>query len=156
MALAEILTEASSSQVVESLSKVHQFARAGRLRTAMEEAFHALQFAPTYLPLHLTIGDLLFQENRVPEAVLKYTIIAGSYSARGEAHRAIAVLRKVSDLSPLDMESRNRLIDLMIERGDTDETVQEFTRLAEAYYSLADLVTAPKTHNRALRYSPQS
>lgn len=155
MALAEILTEASSSQVVESLSKVHQFARAGRLRTAMEEAFHALQFAPTYLPLHLTIGDLLFQENRVPEAVLKYTIIAESYSARGEALRAIAVLRKVSELSPLDMEARNRLIDLMMERGETEETIQEFTRLAEAYYSLADLVTARKTYTRALRYAQQ-
>ena len=155
MALAEILTEASSSQVVESLSKVHQFARGGRLRTAMEEAFHALQFAPTYLPLHLTIGDLLFQENRVPEAVLKYTIIAESYSARGEALRAIAVLRKVSELSPLDMEARNRLIDLMMERGETEETIQEFTRLAEAYYSLADLVTARKTYTRALRYAQQ-
>jgi tetratricopeptide (TPR) repeat protein len=155
MALAEILTEASSSQVVESLSKVHDLARAGKLRTAMEEAFHALQYAPTYLPLHITIGDLLFQENRVPEAVLKYTVIAESYSARGEAHRAIAVLRKVSDLSPLDMEARNRLIDLMIERGDTDETVEEFTRLAEAYYGLADLVTARKTYTRALRYAQQ-
>ena len=155
MALAEILTEASSSQVVESLSKVHELARAGRLRTAMEEAYHALQYAPTYLPLHITIGDLLFQENRVPEAVLKYTIIAASYSARGEAHRAIAVLRKVSELSPLDMEARNHLIDLMIERGDTEETLQEFTRLAEAYYSLADLVTARKTYTRALRYAQQ-
>jgi tetratricopeptide (TPR) repeat protein len=155
MALAEILTEASSSQVVESLSKVHQLARAGRLRTAMEEAYYALKFAPTYLPLHITIGDLLFQENRVPEAVLKYTVVAESYSARGEAHRAIAVLRKVSDLSPLDMESRNRLIDLMIERGETEATINEFVRLGEAYYSLADLVTARNTYTRALRYAQQ-
>ena len=155
MALAEILTEASSGQVVESLSRVHQLARAGKLRTAMEEAFHALQFAPTYLPLHITIGDLLFQENRVSEAVLKYTVVAESYSARGEAHRAIGVLRKVSELSPLDMEARNHLIDLMIERGETSETMQEFTRLAEAYYSLADLVLARKTYTRALRYAQQ-
>jgi tetratricopeptide (TPR) repeat protein len=53
------------------------------------------------------------------------------------------------------MEARNRLIDLMMERGETEETIQEFTRLAEAYYSLADLVTARKTYTRALRYAQQ-
>ena len=153
--LAEILTEASSSQVVESLAKINQLARTGKLRSAMEEAFHALQFAPTYLPLHITIGDLLLQEGRVPEAVLKYTIVAESYSSRGEAHRAISVLRKVSEFSPLDMEARNRLITLMMERGDTEETIHEFIRLAEAYYSLADLATARLTYTRALRYAQQ-
>jgi tetratricopeptide (TPR) repeat protein len=155
MPLSDILTEASSNQVVESLTRINQLARDGMLRTAMEEAFHALQSAPTYLPLHITIGDLLLQENRLPEAVLKYTVVAESYSSRGEAQRAIAVLRKASEFSPLDMEARNRLIQLMMERGDTEETMQEYIRLAEAYYNMADLVTARKTYTNALRYAQQ-
>ncbi len=64
MPLAEMLTEATSGQLVESLAKVNQLARANKLLTAMEEAYYALKFAPTYLPLHICIGDLLVQENR--------------------------------------------------------------------------------------------
>lgn len=154
--LAEMLTEASSSQVVESLTKVHDLARSGKLRTAMEEAFYALKYAPTYLPLHITIGDLLFQEDRIQEAVHKYTVVAESYSIRGEANRAISMLRRVAELSPMDMEARNQLIDLMMARGQTEETLKEFLKLAETYYSLADLAMARKTYTRALRYAQQA
>ncbi len=154
--LAEMLTEASSNQVVESLSKVNNLARTGHLRTAMEEAYYALKFAPTYLPLHICIGDLLLQDNHIAEAVHKFTVVAESYSVRGEANRAIALLKRVSDLAPMDMEPRNHLIDLMMERGQVEETVHEFLKLAEVYYSQADLGMARKTYTRALRYAQQA
>jgi Flp pilus assembly protein TadD len=57
--LAEVVIQAQSSQVLDAISQINQLARKGRLRSAMEEAFHALQTAPTYLPLHSLIGDLL-------------------------------------------------------------------------------------------------
>jgi tetratricopeptide (TPR) repeat protein len=154
--LAEMLTEASSSQVVESLAKVHNLARDGKLVTAMEEAYYALNFAPTYLPLHITIGDLLLQAERIPDAVTKFSVVAESYSVRGEANRSINILKRVSALAPMNMEARNRLIDLMMERGETEETIKEFLKLAETYYSLADLAMARKTYTRALRYAQQA
>jgi tetratricopeptide (TPR) repeat protein len=154
--LAEMLTEAGSSQVVESLARVNQLARENKLRTAMEEAFYAITFAPTYLPLHSCIGDLLVQENRINEAVQKYIVVARNYNVRGEANRAIVLLKRVSELAPMDMEARNNLIDLMIARGHTEETINEFLKLAETYYSLADLSMAHKTYSRALRYAQQA
>ncbi len=154
--LAEMLTQSSSSQVVESLARVNDLARAGKLRTATEEAFYAIKFAPTYLPLHICIGDLLLQEKRTTEAVEKFRTVAESYSVRGEAHRAIGMFRRVSELAPLNMDARNRLIDLMMAGGQTEETVGEFLKLAEVYYSLADLPTARKTYTRALRYAQQA
>jgi tetratricopeptide (TPR) repeat protein len=154
--LAEMLTEATSSQLVESLSKVNQLARSNKLLTAMEEAYYALKFAPTYLPLHICIGDLLVQENRIPEAVLKYSIVAKSYSVRGETNRAISLLKRVSELNPIDIEARNNLIDLLIVRGKAQETILEFIRLAETYNNLADLAMARKTYSRAFRFAQQS
>ena len=154
--LADMLTEGGSSQVVESLARVNQLARKNKLRTAMEEAFHAISFAPTYLPLHICIGDLLVQENQIPEAVKKYMVIAESYNVRGEANRAITLLKRVGELAPMDMEARNRLIDLMMARGLVDETIKELLKLAETYYSLADLSMAHKTYSRALRYAQQA
>src|SRR4030043_833974 len=154
--LAEMLTEATSSQLVESLAKVNQLARANKLRSAMEEAYFALKYAPSYLPLHICIGDLLVQENQVPEAVLKYSIVAKSYSVRGETNREINLLKRVSELAPMDLEAHNTLIDLLTARGKTTETIQEYLKLAETYYSIADLVTARKTYSRAFRFAQQS
>jgi tetratricopeptide (TPR) repeat protein len=154
--LAEMLTEATSGQLVESLAKVNQLARSNKLLSAMEEAYYALKFAPTYLPLHICIGDLLLQENRVPEAVLKYSIVAKSYSVRGEINRAISLFQRVCELNPVDMEAHNSLIDLLVERGNAQETIQEYTKLAETYYNLADLAMARKTYTRAFRFAQQS
>lgn len=154
--LAEMLTEATSGQLIESLAKVNQLARSNKLLTAMEEAYFALKYAPTYLPLHICIGDLLLQENRVPEAVLKFTIVAKSYSVRGETSRAISMQRRVCELNPVDMEARNTLINLLVEKGNAQETIQEYTKLAETYYNLADLAMARKTYTNAFRFAQQS
>ena len=154
--LAEMLTESTSSQLVESLAKINQLSRANKLSSAMEEAYYALKFAPTYLPLHISIGDLLVQENHIPEAVNKYTIIAKSYSIRGEANRAISILRRVSDLAPMDLEARDYLIELLMARGKITETIQEFYKLAETYSNQADLAMARKTFTRAIRYAQQA
>jgi tetratricopeptide (TPR) repeat protein len=68
MALAEILTEASSSQVVESLSKVHEFA-ASRL-ALLWKRLHALHYAPTYLPLHLRLATCSSRKIESPKQFL--------------------------------------------------------------------------------------
>jgi tetratricopeptide (TPR) repeat protein len=83
MPIAEIILQAQSSQVLEAINHVHQLARAGQLRTAMEEAFQALTYAPTYLPLHSLMGDLLVRENHTQEAIAKFTAVATAYSVRG-------------------------------------------------------------------------
>ncbi len=154
--LAEMLTEATSGQLVESLAKINQLGRANKLLSAMEEAYYALKFAPTYLPLHVCIGDLLVQENRIPEAVLKYSIIAKSYHARGETNRAINLLRRVCELNPVNMEARNELIEMLKANGRPQDTIQEYVKLAETYYNLADLNMARTTYANTFLFAQQS
>lgn len=154
--LAEMLTEATSGQLVESLAKVNQLARINKLNSAMEEAFYALKYAPTYLPLHVCIADLLVQEGRISEAVEKFSIIARCYNVRGETNQAINLLKRVTELNPVDMEARKDMIDLLVTRGMVHESIHEYIKLAESYYNLADLPLARKTYNIALRYAQQS
>lgn len=156
MPLAEMLTESTSSQLVESLSKVNQLARSAKLLTAMEEAYYALKYAPTYLPLHVCIGDLLLQEGRVEEAIEKFSIVARSYNVRGEVNRAISLLKRVTELNPVDMTARNNLIELLISRGKISDVIQEYIKLAESYYNQADLPMARKTYGLAYRFAQQS
>ncbi len=149
--LAEVLTETRSSQVVVAMSNVRQLARKGQPHAAVEEAFYALEHAPTYLPLHITIGELLLAQDLVPEAIDKFVVVARSYSVRGESGRAIDMLKRVVDLSPMDLEARSSLIDQLITRGTSDEAVEEYIKLAEVYYSLADLTNSRKSYAKGLR-----
>lgn len=154
--LAEVLTEASSSEVVVAMSGIRQLVSEGRRQAAFEEALFALQAVPTYLPLHIVIGDLLASANQTQAAVEKYTVVARSYSVRGEAVRAIEMLRRIIEMSPMDLEVRNRLIDQLIARGQSKDALEEIIKLAGVHYSLAALAEARKTFARALRFIQQS
>jgi tetratricopeptide (TPR) repeat protein len=156
MPLAEVILQAQSSQVLEAINHVHQLARSGRLRSAMEEAFQALTYAPTYLPLHALMGDLLVRQNHTQEAITKLTAVAQAYSVRGEAGQSAKLLRRVVQLAPMDMPARTKLIDQLIARGQVDDAIQEYLDLADTYYRLAELDMARKTYTTALRFVQQA
>ncbi len=155
MPLAEIIAQAQSSQVIETIGKVHNLARAGFLRTAMDEAFEALKYAPTYLPLHTLIGDLLIQEGRTQDAVIKYTVVAQAYRTRGEVKSAIDLLRRVLRISPMDLSIRTTLIEMLTARGAVDEAIAEYMEIADIHYRLAELDLVRKTYAAALRLAQQ-
>ncbi|MBI5353519.1 MAG: tetratricopeptide repeat protein [Chloroflexi bacterium] len=153
--LADVILQAQSSSVIESMNRINQLARMGALRSAMDEAYGAIQQAPTYLPLHTLMGDLLVQEGRNPEAIAKYSVVAHSYGARGEMLQSTKLLRRVIQLSPIDTSARNRLIDQLTARGQIDEAIQEYLELATIYNRLAELDMARKTYTSALRVIQQ-
>ncbi len=154
--LAEVIIQGQSSQVLDAISQVNQLARQGQLRSAMEEAFHALQSAPTYLPLHSLIGDLLVREGHTEEAITKYTVIATAYGVRGEANQATKMLRRVTELAPMDLNARMRMIDQLIAHGEVDEAINEYLEVADIYYRLAELDMARKTYTNALHVVQQA
>jgi tetratricopeptide (TPR) repeat protein len=153
--LSDVILQAQSSSVLESMSRVNQLARMGSLRSAMDEAFDAIRQAPTYLPLHTLMGDLLVQEGRTADAITKYSVVAHSYGVRGEVNQATKLLRRVIQLSPMDMAARTRLIDQLVARGQLDDAIHEYLELASIYYRLADLDMARKTYTVALRVVQQ-
>ena len=154
-ALADVILQVQSSTVLDSMNRINQLARLGSLRSAMDEAYDALQHAPTYLPLHSLMGDLLVQEGRTPDAITKFSVVAHSYSVRGEVSQATKLLRRILQLSPMDLGSRNRLIEQLVARGQIDDAVQEYLELAAIYYRLAELDMARKTYTTALRVVQQ-
>jgi len=153
--LADVILQAQSSSVLDSMHRINQLARMGSLRSAMDEAYDAVQHAPTYLPLHTLMGDLLVQEGRTTDAITKFSVVAHSYSARGEVQQATKLLRRIIQISPMDLNSRKRLIDQLVARGQTDDAIQEYLELAGIYYRLAELDMARKTYTSALRMVQQ-
>lgn len=153
--LADVILQAQSSHVIESMNRINQLARMGSLRSAMDEAYDAVQYAPTYLPLHTLMGDLLVKEERTADAIAKFSVVAQSYSVRGEAGQATKLLRRIIQLSPMDLGARNRLIEQFVARGQIDDAVNEYLELAAIHYRLAELDKARKTYTTALRLAQQ-
>ena len=154
--LMEMLLHSRSSQVVEALINVKELASSDFTRSAMEEAFHALQYAPTYLPLHIQIGDLLIKEGRVQAAVEKFLLVAELYEVRGEIDQAIRVLKRVTSMVPMDLTVRNNMIELLSSHERIDEAISEYYDMGEIYYRLAELDKARQSYLSALRLAQQS
>jgi tetratricopeptide (TPR) repeat protein len=66
--------------------------------------------------------------------------------------RAVDMLRRVVDLSPLDLNARQSLIDQLVFGGQNEQAIREYTKMADVYYSLAELADARKTYTKALRF----
>lgn len=149
--LGEVFGQTSRSRVVDAIMNIHQLARAGHLRSAMEEAFHALQYAPTYLPLHNYMGELLLQQDRISEAAAKFNTIARTYQARGDLSHAIQLLHRVIRIAPLNLESRQSLIEILLGQGQVSDAISEYLGMADVYYQLADLEQARKIYYQTLK-----
>lgn len=156
MPLADILTQAESTEMVEALTHINQVSRQGFFRTAMEEAFALMSVAPTYLPLHIHMGELLLRQNRTREAIDKFTIVAETYACRGDANRATDILSKIVEIAPLDLSAHKRLIDRYIEQGQSEEAIMQYIHMADVQHRLAQMEAARKTYERALQYAQQS
>ncbi len=154
--LVEMMLETGSSQVVESLAHIRQLVAANKIASASEEIYYALQFAPTYLPLHIQLGDLLVQEGRGQDAVEKYLLIADLYNLRGEPGQAIRLLKRVIKLAPMDLSVRSRLIDNLSSQNQVDEAIQQTIELADIHYRLTELDMARQTYAAALRLVQKS
>jgi tetratricopeptide (TPR) repeat protein len=154
--LAEVMLAAQSLGVVESINRVHQLAREGNLRSAMDEAYEAVQRAPSYLPLHNLMVELLIEDNRASDAIAKLSVMARAYGVRGEVAQATKLWRRIISLAPMDMSARSQLIDLLAERGQVEEVLREYIDLADVYYRLAELDMARKTYTTALHFVQQA
>lgn len=154
--LAEMLLETGSSKVVEALARVRQLTNQKMYYSAMEEAFHALQYAPTYLPLHIQIGELLLQDGQATNAVNKFLMVANLYALRGEITQAVRLLKRVTKMAPLDIKIRLRLVDLLTSQAQFKEAIEEYIKAADIYYQLSELEKARETYSAALRLSQQA
>ena len=154
--LAEILTEASDTHLVEAMGNINRLARKGYFRSAMEDSFVLLSTAPTYLPLHIHIAELLLRQENTKAAVDKLNIVAEAYAVRGEARRATNLLRRVVEISPMDFQVRKHLIQRLLDLGEVDQAIHEYIKLADVQYRLAQLDLARSTYESALRVAQQT
>lgn len=154
--VAEMVLETRGSNVVETMAHVRQLANDGQVRTALEDAMYAIQQAPTYLPLHVLVGELMLQEGHTIEAINKFQVVTRLYNVRGETTRAVRMLKRISQINPTDLGIRQQIIDLLVAQDKIEEALKEYTDLADLFYRLAELDKARQTYLDALKVAQKS
>ncbi len=144
------IIEDRRSQVMSIHKGIQSLVDEGRYGAAMERAFFALQNAPTFLPLHVTIGDILLNQGKKSGAVAKYLAVADVYTVQGKTERALSMLKRVIDLQPMNIEVRLRQIHLLEEFGQYENAIVEYINLADVYWTLAELESAREACEKAL------
>jgi len=127
-----------------------EYMKRNMLLTAIEEIYRAIEMAPTYLPLHLRLAEVFVRQERFEEATAKYMNVAEVYHMRGDDRQAISVYKRVLKMSPMDVNVRARMIDLLITRGEIDQALEQYMSLADDYYQLAQIDKALEKFNEAL------
>jgi tetratricopeptide (TPR) repeat protein len=156
MSLAEFLETPETEVVVTTLAVTGELMKANMLLTASEECLRAIQKAPTFLPLHSRLADILIKQDRIDQAITKYLYIANVYQMRQQPDQAVNVYQKVLKLAPMDVTVRSKLIDLYISQEMIDQALEQYLVLADSYYQLAQVDRALEKYNEALRMAATS
>jgi len=154
--LAEVLEVPGSEQVLASMARSQEYMKRNMLLTAIEEIYRAIEMASTYLPLHLRLAEVFVRQERLEEATAKYMAVAEVYHMRGDDRQAIGVYKRVLKMSPMDVNVRARMIDLLVNRGEIDQALQQYMSLADDYYQLAQIDKALEKFNEALYLASQA
>jgi tetratricopeptide (TPR) repeat protein len=149
--LVDFLSEAGSTALTESVSSIDRYMRQGLLILAMDESHRAVEFAPTYLPVHVRMAEIMMREGRVRQAINKYNTVAKLYLVRGENDRAAAILSEVLEMAPLDVPVRMNLIELLEKEERWSEVLDQYIGLANTYQQLGNFDQSRETFVAAER-----
>lgn len=156
MALAQVLEVPGFEEVLKALADTQGYIDNGMILTAMEECYRAIEMAPTYLPLHIRLAEIFLRYDMLDNAVAKYLTVADVYAIWGNVTQANSIYQRILQLAPMDVTVHSKLIDLAIQQGQTDQALEHYLALADAYYQLAHIDKTIEVYNEALQLSPKS
>lgn len=155
LSLAEMLTVPRSDDILKSLALSQEYTKRGMFYAALEECYYALDYAPSYMPIHRQLAQIMLAMGKEEAAASKLTVIADTYLAQDNVSQAIAMYRRILKLTPMNTAVQAKLIDIFISRGEIDDALTHYLNLADCYYQLAQMNLARETYQEALRLAPR-
>jgi tetratricopeptide (TPR) repeat protein len=155
LSLAEMLSVPEPDSILESLGLAQEYMRRGLEDAAMDELEHAILLAPTYLPTHRQMAELMLKSGKTEQAVSKFITIADLHQVRGNLSQAAAMYERALNLAPMNVVVREKLIGLLTSHGKIDRALQQYLTMGDTYYQMAELDRAREKFNEALQLAPR-
>ncbi len=80
---------------------------------------------------NIELGDLLVEIGSTQEALDQYHTAASGYLGDGKIDRAVEVYKKIADLQPLELRSRQKLVEIALESNQPEAIIDAYLGLAE-------------------------
>jgi tetratricopeptide (TPR) repeat protein len=154
MSLADLITTPRGEEALSAITLIQDYLKRDMTLMALEECYSAIEISPDFLPVHLQLANVLMQQGRVEEAVAKYKKVAEVYQVRGDIGQAIEICDYALRIAPMEIALREKLIELLIRRGEIEGALEHYLEAADSYLQLAEVEKALKKCEEALRLSP--
>jgi tetratricopeptide (TPR) repeat protein len=154
--IAEMLASGGTDKVFESLERIDDLVNKGHLTTAMEEALLAIEYAPTYLAVHLRLAEIMIRLGRVVPGMNKLAMVAQTHQVRGESQHATQVYNRILSLDPVNTLARTNLIDLLISQDRIPDAVNQYIDLADLHRQMAQIDESRRALTQALELADTS
>jgi tetratricopeptide (TPR) repeat protein len=155
ISLADLVTTPRSEEALSAIALSQDYLKLDKALMAIEECYSAIEISPDFLPIHLQLAEVLMQQGRVEEAVGKYKKVADVYQVRGDLGQAIEICDYALRIAPMEIALREKLIELLIRKGEIEKALEHYLAAADSYFQLAQVEKALKKCEEALQLSPE-
>jgi tetratricopeptide (TPR) repeat protein len=149
--IAEMFSVGGTERVLQAMDRIDDFVAKKLYITAMEETMLAIEYAPTYLTLHLRLGQILVESGNVEAGLEKLHIVAKAHLIRGEIPQATDTYKEILRIAPINTPARSRLIELLALQDRNDEALEQYLELTEIFRQMAEIDAARTALTNALR-----
>ncbi|MDO9067263.1 MAG: tetratricopeptide repeat protein, partial [Deltaproteobacteria bacterium] len=103
---------------------------------------------------NVELGDLLVEIGSTQEALDQYHTAANGYLGDGNITRSIAIYKKIAELQPLELRSRQKLVEISLQANQPEAMVDAYLGLAECLYRRELKEQAAAVYQKVLEIDP--
>jgi tetratricopeptide (TPR) repeat protein len=131
-----------------------RFIEQGLVWAAIDACHEVIRHDPTYLPVHLRLGEIYERAGYIEDALDKYRALIGCYAARGRDVDAIDVYYRIIDLAPESINVRTHLVKVLRQAKRSEEALDQALALANIYFKLGQTTRALEEFKQIQRWAP--
>ncbi|MFC2172512.1 tetratricopeptide repeat protein, partial [Acidobacteriota bacterium] len=87
---------------------------------------------PSQLEINVKLGELYVQQGLKNEAKSQFIVVSDYHIQKNERLKAVEALRKILELEPDNIKFRAKLADLLTKEGLTEQSIGEYSLIADA------------------------
>jgi tetratricopeptide (TPR) repeat protein len=148
--------EGCSDEVQRYIAASTRFMDQGLIHAAVDACYEVIRLDPTYVPVHLRIGEIFERDGLAEAALQKYRTVIDIYTARQQPMSALDAYRHFLDLSPDSLVPRGHLAQLLRASGQTVEAVEQVLMVADTLSRMGQHSRALQEFHHLLQWAPPS
>jgi tetratricopeptide (TPR) repeat protein len=138
------------------LASAEKFVQQGKLQNAIAEYEKIIKEDPRDLTVLNTVGDLCARVGQNEQAAQYFKRVGDLYAQDGFTVKAIAIYKKLTKLSPSNLENINKLAELYSQQGLFSDARAQYMQVADHLLRTGDNAQAARVFQRVLELDPEN